>query len=413
MVRVRNRACFVSVSHMALPDDDLHTRLPRGVLSDLGGWTLYQNFRTFTWPWLLRRGIVFWPLAILAGCTYATWHASGMGAWGDWPGLALRACVASLVAVSAGPLLATWIRHQRLPFAVERVLVLLAILLGLWAGVAALNWAGTYHAHLMQAYSGRHMEIGQFGQAVYFLANTINASVFVLVLAGGGFAAVYYFGERRRIAQYATVRQIESLRTERNAADMRLAVLQAQVEPHFLFNTLASVRSLIASEPERAARTIDALAAYLRATLPLMRTTGIEEATLGRQIDLCLGYLELMNVRTAGRIEVRVEANDEARAQSFPPLILLTLVENAVTHGIEPKPGPGTIAIVAGAADGSLTVSVEDDGRGLQPGTTPGLGLANVRAQLRDRFGTRASFDIASRVGGGVSARIRIPLPSP
>ncbi|HTA66182.1 MAG TPA: histidine kinase [Xanthomonadaceae bacterium] len=398
---------------MALPDDDLHTRLPRGVLSDLGGWTLYQNFRTFTWPWLLRRGIVFWPLAILAGCTYATWHASGMGAWGDWPGLALRACVASLVAVSAGPLLATWIRHQRLPFAVERVLVLLAILLGLWAGVAALNWAGTYHAHLMQAYSGRHMEIGQFGQAVYFLANTINASVFVLVLAGGGFAAVYYFGERRRIAQYATVRQIESLRTERNAADMRLAVLQAQVEPHFLFNTLASVRSLIASEPERAARTIDALAAYLRATLPRMRTTGIEEATLGRQIDLCLGYLELMNVRTAGRIEVRVEANDEARAQSFPPLILLTLVENAVTHGIEPKPGPGTIAIVAGAADGSLTVSVEDDGRGLQPGTTPGLGLANVRAQLRDRFGTRASFDIASRVGGGVSARIRIPLPSP
>ena len=397
---------------MELPDLDLRTRLPRGVLSDLGGWTLYQNFRTFTWPWLLRRGIVFWPLAVLAGCAYATWHASGMDAWGDWPGLALRACVASLITVSAGPLLATLIRHWRLPLVVERVLVLLAILFGLWIGVIALDWTGAYHAHLMHAYSGRPMGPNLLGQAVSnFLAATINASSFVLIVAGGGFAAIYYLGEQRRVAQYAAGRQIESLRAERNAADMRLAVLQAQVEPHFLFNTLASVRSLIASEPERAANTIDALAAYLRATLPRIRTTGTEEATLGRQIDLCLGYLELMNVRTAGRIEVRVEASEETRAQPFPPLILLTLVENAMTHGIEPKPGPGMIAIIADAKDGLLTVSVEDDGQGLQLGTTtPGMGLANVRAQLHDRFGSRAGFDISSRAGGGVRARIRISL---
>ena len=413
MARVRDRMCLVNVSAMELPSDDLQTRLPRGVLSDLGGWTLYQNFRTFSWPWLLRRGIVFWPLAVLAGCTYATWHASGMGAWSDWPGLALRACIAFVIAVSAGPLLATLIRHRRLPFTLERALVLLAILFGLWIGFVALNWASAYHDHLMQAYSGRPMGPNLFGQAVSnFLAYTINASVFVLILAGGGFAALYYLGERRRVAQYATGRQIENLRAERNAADMRLTVLQAQVEPHFLFNTLASVRSLIASEPERAAKTIDALAAYLRVALPRIRTTGIEEATLGRQIDICLGYLELMNVRTAGRIEVRVEASDETRAQAFPPLILLTLVENAVTHGIEPKPGPGRIAINAGSADGLLTVSVEDDGQGLQLGTTPGMGLANVRAQLRDRFGTNASFDIASRAAGGVRARIRVPLTS-
>jgi sensor histidine kinase YesM len=94
-------------------------------------------------------------------------------------------------------------------------------------------------------------------------------------------------------------------------------------------------------------------------------------------------------------------------------LILLTLVENAMTHGIEPKPGPGMIAIIADTADGFLSVSVEDNGLGLQPGTTPGLGLANVRAQLRDRFGTSARFEIASRTGGGVSARIHIPLTFP
>lgn len=414
MVRVRDCVCFANVSRMDLPEDDLHGRLPRSVLSDLGSWTLYQHFRTFTSPWLLRRGIVFWPLAVLAGCAYATWHASGMDAWGDWPGLALRACVASLIAVSAGPLLATVIRHWRLPLLVERALVLLAILLGLWIGVVALDWAGAYHAHLMQIEAGRSMRVSLFGQAVSnFLAATIDASVFVLIVAGGGFAAIYYLGEQRRVAQYAAGRQIESLRAERNAADMRLAILQAQVEPHFLFNTLASVRSLIASEPERAARTIDALAAYLRVALPRIRTTGIEEATLGRQIDLCLGYLEIMNVRTAGRIEVHVDASEGVRALPFPPLILLTLVENAMTHGMEPKPGPGMIAIIASTADGFLSVSVDDDGQGLQPGTTPGLGLANVRAQLRDRFGSRARFDIASRAGGGVSARIHIPLTFP
>lgn len=413
MVRVRDCTGFANVAGMDSPDDNLHSRLPRGVLSDLGSWTLYQDFRTFTWPWLLRRGIVVWPLAVLAGCAFATWHSSGMGAWGDWPGLALRACIASLIAVSAGPFFATLIRHRRLPSTVERVLVVLAILLGLWIGVIALDWAGAYHAHLMQIEAGRSMKVSVFGQAVSdVLGSTINASVFVLILAGGGFSAVYYLGERRRIAQFAAARQIENLRAERNAADMRLAVLQAQVEPHFLFNTLASVRSLIASEPARAARTIDALAAYLRVALPRLRTTGIEEATLGRQIDLCLGYLDIMNVRLAGRIDVWVDASDELRALPFPPLILLTLVENAMTHGIEPRPGPGRIAIIAGTTDGSLSVSVEDNGQGLQPGTTPGLGLANVRAQLHDRFGTRARLDIASRVGGGVSARIVIPLTS-
>jgi sensor histidine kinase YesM len=266
----------------------------------------------------------------------------------------------------------------------------------------------------MQAYSGRSMGPNLLGQAVSnFLAATINASVFVLILAGGGFSAIYYLGEQRRVARCEAGRQIESLRAERDAADMRLAVLQAQIEPHFLFNTLASVRSLIASEPERAAKTIDALATYLRVALPRLRTTGIEEATLGRQIDLCLGYLEIMNVRTAGRIKIHVDASDEVRALPFPPLILLTLVENAMTHGIEPKPGPGMIAIIAGTADGFLSVSVEDNGRGLQPGTTPGLGLANVCAQLRDRFGTRAHLDIVSRAGGGVSARIHIPRTLP
>lgn len=392
-------------------DDDLRTRLPRGVLSDLGGWTLYQSFRTFTWPWLLRRGILFWPLALAAGSAFAAYHASSMGTWSDWPPLAWRACLAGLITVTAGPALATLIRHLRPPVLLERALVIAAIWLGLWLGLVALTWASRYHDHLMEAYAGRSMHVGVFAKAfAQVLRASIDTSIFVWIFAGGGLATIYYLGEGRRLAQYATQRQLEALRAERTAADMRLAVLQAQVEPHFLFNTLASVRSLIASEPARAAQTIDALADYLRAALPRLREDRVEDATLDRQLDLCLGYLDLMRVRMAGRLSVRVEVEPAVCALPFPPLILLTLVENAVTHGVEPKPGPGEIVLRAEADEDTLTVTVEDDGTGLTPGVTPGLGLANVRAQLQSLFGDRAGLDIASRPEGGVTARIHVPL---
>lgn len=396
---------------MATLDDDLRTRLPRGVLSDLGGWTLYQSFRTFTWPWLLRRAILFWPLALFAGSAFAAYHASSMGAWSDWPPLAWRGCLAGLVTVTAGPALATLVRHLRPPAILERVLVIAAIGLGLWLGLVAISWASHYHDHLMEAYAGRSMQVGALAKAFsQALRASIDTSVFVWIFAGGGLATLYYLGERRRLTQYATQQQLETLRADRHAADARLAVLQAQVEPHFLFNTLASVRSLIASEPARAAQTIDALADYLRAALPRLREDRIEDATLDRQLDLCLGYLELMRVRMAGRLSVRVEADAAVRALPFPPLILLTLVENAVTHGVEPKPGPGEIAILAHAEGVSLVVTVEDDGAGLTPGVTPGLGLANVRAQLQSLFSDRAGLEVASRPTGGVVARIRVPI---
>jgi hypothetical protein len=409
---VRAAPGFASLAGMAFSDDDLGARLPREVLSDLGGWTLYQSFRVFTWYWLLRRIAIFGTLAILAGFAFAAWHASGLNAWGDWPGLAWRACLASLAAVSAGPLMATCIRHLHLPLIIERVLVVVSILAGLAIGVAALIWVGAYHHQLMHLYAGRSMDAGVLGHwMARFFRLSIDASTFALIIAGGGVAALYYLGERRRIAQYQARLQVERLRAERDTANTQLTVLQAQVEPHFLFNTLASVRSLIATEPARAAQTVDALSAYLRATLPRLRGAQVEDTTLGEQIQLCTGYLELIRVRMAGRLGVRVEASEQVRALPFPPLILLTLVENAVTHGIEPKAGPVMVAIIASVDGGMLTVNVEDDGAGLAPGTSSGLGLTNVRAQLLSLFGDRASLEVMSRPEGGVRARIRIPLP--
>jgi sensor histidine kinase YesM len=204
------------------------------------------------------------------------------------------------------------------------------------------------------------------------------------------------------------------LRQDKADADLKLAVLQAQIEPHFLFNTLASVSALISTAPGRAVSTIDALSDYLRSTLPkLRREGGVESATLGGQVGICARYLELMNIRMGGRITVEIDVPPNLLDAPFPPLLLISLVENAVKHGIEPKPGPGVIAIRARARDEAgearLEVSVEDDGAGLQGGAGAGVGLANVHAQLQHRFGPRARLDVASRETDGVRARLSVP----
>ncbi len=389
---------------------DLDQPIPSEAVATWDRWSRHRAFRTFSWPWWVRRGWIFWPLGLVYGFAFATWHASGMNAWGDWPGLALRGCAAGLVIVSAGPLLATGMRRLGLPRTVERVLVILVILAGIALALAADSWVGQYHDMLMAKYKGMAMEVPWFARALSNLLRfSLNGSTLVLVFVAGGFAVFQYLGETRHLGDHAAREELKAVRRARDAADLRLAVLQAQIEPHFLFNTLASVRSLVATEPERAAATIDALADYLRSTLPQLRGDGLEDATLGKQIDICRRYLELMNVRMDGRLRIVIVAPEALRALPFPPLILLSLVENAVKHGIEPKPGPGIVTIRATAQpDGGLEIAVEDDGAGLREGANHGLGLSNIRAQLSDRFGDRGALNIAGRDEGGTRAAIAI-----
>jgi signal transduction histidine kinase len=377
-------------------------------------WRAHDIYPTFSWSWWLRRGWLVWPVALVYGAIFASYHAFGMNALGDWPSLAVVACAGGLVMVSAGPLLATGVRYLRLPLWLEQLLVVVAITVGFVAAIVAQRWVSGFHDHLMARL--HHMPrppipwlFHGISDVLYF---SLDGGMLVLFAVSGGFAALQYLGERRRLAAWASQREVMALRAERDAADLRLAVLQAQVEPHFLFNTLASVRSLVASDPQRAAATIDALSDYLRSTLPSFRDPGREDATLGKQIDICRRYLDLMNVRMDGRITIVVDAPEAVRGLSFPPLILISLVENAVKHGIEPRPGPGTIAIRATLADSTLQVAVEDDGAGLTAGEiSHGLGLANVRAQLRNRFGDGARLDIAARPDGGTRAAIAMVAP--
>jgi len=196
---------------------------------------------------------------------------------------------------------------------------------------------------------------------------------------------------------------------------MRLTLLQAQVEPHFLFNTLASVRSLLTTDPQRAAQTIDALALHLRATLPKLRAeTGASKSTLGEQFDICASYLDLMRVRLGDRLRYELRLSPDLRDAHFPPLLLISLVENAIKHGVEPKPGPAQVLLSARVieqADGArLEVLVEDDGAGLKLGVGEGTGLANIRGQLLARYGSAGSLELSERAFGGVLARLIVPL---
>lgn len=189
---------------------------------------------------------------------------------------------------------------------------------------------------------------------------------------------------------------------------MQLSVLQAQIEPHFLFNTLAAIRPLIRQDAGQAEVVLDALADHLRSTLPQIRAGS--RSTLGQQLDICASYLAVMQARMGPRLHHEMQVPEEVRCIEFPPLMLLSLVENAIKHGIEPKPGPGSLIIRVQRDHHSLRVAVLDDGVGLSDGLQSGVGLANIREQLQLRHQGRARLTVATRPEGGTIAEIMLPI---
>ena len=238
-------------------------------------------------------------------------------------------------------------------------------------------------------------------------------SFFVVSYLGGGFDLWLFFRQKKRLQEDRLARELKQAQEARREAELRLSVLVAQVEPHFLFNTLAGVRSAINSEPARATAIVDHLVDYLRATIPKIRRDGSStQARLGQQLDAARAYLNLMQTRIP-RLQFTVESTITDAA--LPPLMLISLVENAVKHGIEPKVGPAHIAVSAYQTDNAgqpyLTVSVSDDGVGFG-GTTSGsgLGLENIRERLASMYGENASLVLKANPDGGVTAVICLPL---
>ena len=371
--------------------------LPAELLRRLtGGLAAYQLYPVFSWPWLRKRSL----LVTLGASSFGVLIA--LGGWDSQQDLArfwlmpAQFTFGVVALASSGPLLATLVRNRGLRRPLERRFVIAAIALGVLISFAVDSWVSTAIDRSLPP-----RQVAPEPMAVPGLV--LNGLVLITIygLLGGGLALRRYLGEAHGMALLAKERELAALRAQNHALDQRLSLLQAQIEPHFLFNTLASVRSLIGSDPALAGTTIELLVDYLRATIPRLREMSVD-STLGQQLEICESYLRLMCVRT-GRLQYRIEVDPALCARNFPPLLLISLVENAIKHGIEPKVGPGSVTIYARARPGLLEVGVVDDGIGLRDGFGSGLGLRNVRELLLARYGARATFTLSSALVDGVA----------
>jgi signal transduction histidine kinase len=323
------------------------------------------------------------------------------------------------------------------------IYLLPGLLLQKWPGAlaAALSFVGAWLGHFTASYVMLAMVIGGYRRARHG-AGPSPGRLALLAFASGIAAAILYAGvvfvtqgprvlnsfngvllwscslatlivlahhyaERSRSAA-AALRDAELRRIglERELAGARLALLQAQVEPHFIFNALANVRRLLRTDADAARTLLADLLRYLEEALPTLRG---EMTTLGREAELVRAYLAVHQVRMGERLRFEIDIPVALADHPVPPMLLLTLVENALKHGLQPMVDGGKISISARAGDGRITIAVADTGRGMGSGSGHGTGLANVRARLKQTYGAGAGLALAVNEPQGVVATITLP----
>lgn len=420
---------------LVLPLDE---PLPRELSGSDHGWlTGYRRYPVFSRPWVRGR----WRLAALIVALMLSVLLLGVVS-APSPAIPLASMPALLLQwvspLIIGPLAGAWVRRRAWPPEREQR-ALWAALLALVLGVAAFaEWGAE---PIKQATAELLGTVGPDGKrqrivmAVGVTVTTpedaasgprrgdatalsapqraINAAfgAFCSFALGGGLAVLRWRRERDLLASLARDRALAQAEAQRREAELRLSVLAAQVEPHFLFNTLAGVRSAISTDPARASDMVDRLVAYLRAAIPRLRSDGGADATLAQQAETVRAYWALMQSRMP-RLQFDVQVPPELAALPFPPLMLISLAENAIKHGVEPKIGPVHVALSAAIdAQGRLAVTVADDGVGFGGATSgSGLGLANLRERLQQLWQGRAELTLKARAEGGVAATIAVPL---
>lgn len=231
--------------------------------------------------------------------------------------------------------------------------------------------------------------------------------------------AKYFIGRSRKALAFAQEKekQAEVSDVSRQITEARLQALQAQVEPHFLYNTLANVQALTEIDPPAANLMVGHLIQYLRAALPKMRES---TSTVGQELELVRAYLNILKMRMGDRLAFDIDAPEELLARSFPPMMLPSLVENAIKHGLEPVREGGRIDVVVSrsitSAGEQICIEVKDTGRGLSDAPMQsggGVGLTNVRERLAALYGGKASFALESNTPRGVVATLRVPYELP
>ena len=244
------------------------------------------------------------------------------------------------------------------------------------------------------------------------LGSWSDSTAWVSVIIGlffGGVGGIGYFLSDRieRLDREVRQHRLDLLESEKRQLEAHLKLLQAQIEPHFLFNTLANVGSLIDSDPVVARNLLDRLNDWLRVALARSRS---DSATLGDELDMLENFLQIMKVRFGDRLRWHMEVGADERRRRFPPMLLQPLVENAVRHGIEPKVGGGEIVIRAGEAASAFTIEVSDSGEGLCGEAGFGTGLSNVSSRLEALYGATARLTLSDNKHGGVSATLHLPI---
>ncbi len=275
-----------------------------------------------------------------------------------------------------------------------------------WSAAVSIPVGGAFGLTMGALIGGPELRHAIFDSPQQFLASMACAVIF-------GVFANYFFYSRDAMLEGAARLQAEALRRaaiERSLLEAQLKLLQAQMEPHFLFNTLSNVLSLIEARPAEARRMLHNLTSYLRGTLQRTREGA---TTLGDEADLLRAYLEIQGVRMGARLRFSLEVPGALREVPLPPLLLQPLVENAVRHGLEPRLEGGEISVRASREDGALQLEVRDTGVGLTGDPAPGVGLSNVRARLRALYGEGFAMQIHPNGARGLCVQLSVPVAGP
>ena len=220
-------------------------------------------------------------------------------------------------------------------------------------------------------------------------------------------SAIFFFREREASAAAEVERErVRTERIQREAVAANLRALQAQIEPHFLFNTLANVASLVDRDPAKAKHMLERFNHFLRASLAATRT---ERTTLGAERDLIASYLDVLKVRIGSRLEYDIDIPLELASFALPPMLLQPVVENAIKHGLEPKVEGGRVEIHARREAAWVAIDIRDTGAGFVSAAQSGLGLTNLRERLKALYGDEASLIVAESTPAGTVVTIRLP----
>ncbi len=250
------------------------------------------------------------------------------------------------------------------------------------------------------------------GGRIWAIWPTLGWGVGLTIQGMSVFAGRSFFGaewEQKKVDEIMARENLKVVSSEKQLVQAQMRMLQAQIEPHFLFNTLANIQTLIPRAPDKASLMLDNFIAYLRQSLTASRA---QEGTVKQEVDLLRNYLELLKIRMGDRLQFEFDIDDDLQSASLPPMLLQPVVENAIKHGLEPKVEGGRVRVTARRSGESMVLTVADNGLGFSDhadSSGAGVGLGNLRERLAVLYDGQATLTVADAAPGTVIT-IQVPL---